>query len=457
MSRPMKRLWRRLGAVGEAPVPAPKDVKRRVNAMLNEDPSERRLYMKQRTRLALALGAAVLALSTMAVAVATHLDVLEAFFEGDTSPAKGLVDDQPRTASDGSFRLTVTSSVSDENDTYMLLQVDALNEQAAATLLRDDFVNMDTFHIAPLKDGEHARAEGPDEGALGSWSMGEQRQLRTDTTRVWDVDVTRPGPTDTIRVWLEVMGKEHAVDVPVVPVQSVEVTIGAEGRGTATLENAEGGMLRVEQVALSPFTCQVAITREKGEPEGAPLVLFRMADGTLRSQSQMMKEISGHVKGEGGRTGYVWNYRFHQVQDMSRIRGLVVFGKEYPLDGGAARAVTDDGALQPFRLPLQEGLAEDLGYAIGVRGLCQGLGADCRWDGASRTVTCRYRDVTIVLTPGSKTALVNGEPVEMQAAPVVREGALVACPDLFDDYWSIYSLAAFGGDWSQRVCWVVTP
>lgn len=460
MKQRMKKLWREIGATGEPPMPAVADVKRRVNAALNEDPSERRLYMKQKVRLALVVAAAVLALSSVAVAVASHLDVLEAFFEGGTSAAERLVDAKPRTASDENYTLTVVSSVSDENDTYMLVQVEAKNPQAAETLMSDKFVDMDTFHIAPLKDGEYARAvkEGTTESMGVGWGMGEEGELRTDTIRVWSVDVRRPAPTDVIRIWLDVMGKEHAVDVPVAPAESIDLTIGAQGMGVPTLDNAQGGALRVESVTLSPFTCKVEISREKDEPLADSLILFRMEDGTLRGRGEMMTETSGYSTEKDGRAGFVTYYRFRQVQDLGKIRALVVFGKEYPLDGGAPTEVADDGALQPVRLPLQETLDPELGgYAIGVRGLCDALGASCQWDAQARTTACTYQGVTIVLTPGSNTVLVDGKAVEIQEAPIIRDGSLISSIDVFEEWWKFDIFAALDENRDGRVCWIVTP
>ncbi len=48
-----------------------------------------------------------------------------------------------------------------------------------------------------------------------------------------------------------------------------------------------------------------------------------------------------------------------------------------------------------------------------------------------------YRGVTITLTPGSTTALVDGQPVEMLEAPAAQDGKLAACYAVFEDAWQV--------------------
>ena len=77
--------------------------------------------------------------------MAAHWDVLNAFFQGDTSPAEELVDREVRTVSDKDYTLTVESSVSDGETAYLVARVEARNEAAVAVLHTEDFFNMDTL------------------------------------------------------------------------------------------------------------------------------------------------------------------------------------------------------------------------------------------------------------------------------------------------------------------------
>lgn len=56
---------------------------------------------------------------------------------------------------------------------------------------------------------------------------------------------------------------------------------------------------------------------------------------------------------------------------------------------------------------------------VPVAALTRALGADVKWDGATRTVTITKGETIIVLTIGSTTALVNGQEVELAEAAAI--------------------------------------
>ena len=147
--------------------------------------------------------------------------------------------------------------------------------------------------------------------------------------------------------------------------------------------------------------------------------------------------------------------------DLSRLDAVVFNGMAYPLDGGAPEAVEIDPALYPFQIPLMEPLSESSGYSVPVRALCEGLGVECIWDNEAQTAAMTYRGVTIVLTPGSTTALVNGQPVEMEEAPAVQDGKLAAEHQIFTDAWQLAMSVAYDSwppaDGTQIVAWLVIP
>ena len=70
----------------------------------------------------------------------------------------------------------------------------------------------------------------------------------------------------------------------------------------------------------------------------------------------------------------------------------------------------------------------------------------------------RYHGSTVILTPGSRTALINGAEVELRVAPGIREGKL--CVDSFlSQVWGfdiISPISSPGADGSY-LFWLVTP
>ena len=148
------------------------------------------------------------------------------------------------------------------------------------------------------------------------------------------------------------------------------------------------------------------------------------------------------------------------ILDFSQVDAVVFNGVAYPLDGGRPEKVEVDPALYPFQLPLMESLGDGGGHGVPVRALCEGLGVECIWDNEAQTATMTYRGVTIVLTPGSTTALVNGQPVEMYDAPAVQDGKLATECQVFMDAWQLDMSAAYedgNAEDAQRVAWLVIP
>lgn len=453
----LNRLWDALTPLpGGCPMPEAKQIKRRVRAALDADPEERRLYMKQRMRFAVSLAAALVLLGGSALAVAGNWNVLNAFFEGDTSAAQGLVDEQARSVSDGSFTLTVSSSASDGQTAYLLATVTGETPEAVETLMAEDFENMDTWNYDCIEtETDDPPAESGGAIMISNLGAGEEEQLRTENSRTWALDMGVTEQTTAIQLWLGVMGREWTLEIPLSQVQSVTVDVHASGEGVPTVFNASGGTLTVEQVTLSPFTCSFRVSWWK---ESEPLVFFRMADGSLRTTGQMMHFTDGDRIGES-EDGYLfdWNYEFHQVQDLEQIRGIILFGREYPLDGSEPFDVTVDEKLYPFQIPLMDRLSVDSGYGVPVRALCEGLGGTCVWDNATKTAVCTYRDVTVALTLGSGTALVNGEPVALENPPANQDGSLAVNCGVFLDAWQIQMAAVADESGSEHVAWVVTP
>ena len=56
---------------------------------------------------------------------------------------------------------------------------------------------------------------------------------------------------------------------------------------------------------------------------------------------------------------------------------------------------------------------------VGFRAIAEALGAEVVWDETSQTVTAVKDDITIVLTIGSDTAYINGEPIALLSAPEI--------------------------------------
>ena len=456
----MQALWDDVVPLGgTCPQADPAAVKRRVNAALNAVPSERRTYMRQKIRLAAAAAAVVGLLAGTALAAAGQWNVLDFFYEGDTSPAVNYVNNQVYSVSDDNYTLSVTSSVADTRSAYLLVTVEAKTDVAKATLMADDFENISTFDLYTLS-GDTANPEA----ALCGFGYGEDELLRTGSSRSYGMSTHEMGPAYALRLRAGFMEDGLYVDIPLTSVKPLSLEINAEGTSFGTTHNVKGGAsLTLDSISLSPLSLHMEYSYPAGGGEAEPLLLFRKTDGTLLSWGQVVGTSGGmFATGEedSGTAFISADYRLRSVRDLSRLDAVIFNGMAYPLDGGAPEAVEIAPALYPFQIPLMEPLSESSGYSVPVRALCEGLGVECIWDNEAQTAAMTYRGVTIVLTPGSTTALVNGQPVEMYDAPAVQDGKLAAECQVFMDAWQLDMSAAYedgNAEDAQRVAWLVIP
>lgn len=450
----------------------PAAVKRRVNAALNAVPSEKRAYMRQKIRFAAAVAAIAALLAGSALAVAGQWNVLDFFYEGDPAPAVEYVNNQAYSVSDDNYTLSVTSSVADTRSAYLLVTIESKNDAATAALIADDFENMDTFSVRVLEDesakpeptpiGDGPAVEIPVAGGVG---YGEEPLLRTAHSRTYSMNVHELNvAVYAVQLRLNLMEEGLYVEIPLEPVEPIAMEIRADGISFSTSNNAKGGAsLTLASISLSPLSLHMEYSYPAGGGEAEPLLLFRKTDGTLLSWGQVVGAPGGSSSSheESGTVFVSADCPLRSVLDLSQLDAVVFNGMAYPLDGGRPEPVEVDPALYPFQIPLMGRLPEGGGYSVPVRALCEGLGVNCVWDNEAQTAAMTYRGITIVLTPGSKTALVDGQPVEMDEAPAVQGGKLTADSQIFEDTWQLVMSVIYNSwppsDGTQVVAWLVVP
>lgn len=468
----MQELWDGAVPVGvPCPQADPAAVKRRVNAALNAVPSERRAYMRHKIRFAAAAAAIAALLAGSALAVASRWNVLDFYFEGDNTPVEDYVSHETYSIRDDNYTLSVISSVADTSSAYLLVTIDAKNDAAAAALMADDFENIDTFSVRVLAD-EAAKPEPTPTGngpavempVAGGFSYGEKEALRTETSRTYSMRVDElNAAVYAVQLRLGLMEEGSYVEIPVELVEPVTVEVNAEGTGSGTFDHIEGGApVTLETVSLSPLSIQMEYSFADADGDAFPLLFFRMTDGSLCGWGQIVGDnLLGPTSwNDRGTIHCDYAHPLRSVLELSQVDAVVFNGMAYPLDGGRPEPVEIDPALYPFQIPLMDRLSEGGGYSVPVRALCEGLGVDCVWSNEAQTAAMTYRGVTIILTPGSTTALVDGQPVEMLEAPAVQDGKLAACYAVFEDAWQVSMSAAYDNwpsDNAQRVAWLVIP
>lgn len=457
MKKRLQELWDEVTTNrGSCTQPEVKKVRQQVDAALNGGP---RAVSHRTLRLAIIVAAAVLLLTGAAAAsVVLELpghNALSAFFWGENpDSAIAMMSITPVSVEDDNYTMTVTSSLADGNKLYFTLIIEAKNDEAWEQLEHTGSAELLSFRIP----GSHGYGFGGD-------GVPAEGVMRIDVSAAW-----RAGKSASAR--LNLMEKDLWLNFPVKPVRSITLKVDADCQGVGGSGYAAGGPVTVDRVEISPLSYTLRYTASQIHTYPAPYFLFQ--DGTILTMGQM--RASGPSGGSDyglfdqypGRQKLSW--QFGSVQDLSLMEAIVLGGTAYPLDGGKPYEVDVSAIPQPFVIPLGEQTPEG-DWFIPLFALCDGLGADCRWNEAAGVVVASFRDTTLIFTVGDQAAQVDGpwswNPSEADAAPVYQDGELwVDAATLLRTVWSIELNAAIkdwdSAQWAEDgsaifTSWVVNP
>ena len=369
---------------------------------------------RRRWKAAAAAVAAAM-LMTGAAFAAYQTGVLDLFFHGDTDSLEPYVQTTIPSAENENYRLTVDSSLYDGQNLYLVMTVEALNEQAVSDLESQQLASPYSlcWDLTALSSDSSDPVH----------SMGVQElPARTDTSRTWQIDLNfkrfRGKQDCPVLLWLDFMGPESAVSIPL---DAMLEPIRLTPNEPVTIDTITGQQAILREFTLSATSysldLQIEGLPEHARPQTYSVPLFlRMKDGTVLTRAQLLSPSGGQ--------------QFRTVLDLSQVASVIYGYTEFPTDGSAPFPAQLDARLYPFRTEIIpepfHGTARS--YIADAASLCRGLGADFSWDPVSRSLTAVYRGVTLELTAGSSTALIDGVPSVMETVQYDPSGQAVSVP-----------------------------
>ena len=371
----------------------------------------------RRWKTAAAAAAAAILMTGAAFAAAYQAGVLDLFFQGDTGSLEPYVQTTIPSAEHEGYRLTVDNSLYDGQNLYILMTVEALNQQAASELEHLRIASPHTICWALASPGSSDTAQ------ITAHSMGVQElPARTDASRTWQVDLNFDGfmgkQDRPLLLWLDFMGEDHAVSIPL---DTMLEPIHLTPNEPVTIDTITG-----QQAILKEFTLSATSYSLELQVEGLPAhtrpqtytvpLFLRMKDGSVLTRAQLLSPSGGQ--------------QFRTVLDLSQVASVIYGYTEFPTDGSAPRPAQLDARLYPFRTEIipEPFYGTARSYIADAAVLCRGLGADCSWDPVSRSLTAVYRGTTLELTAGSSTALIDGVPYVMETVQYDPSGQAVSVP-----------------------------
>lgn len=395
-----------------------RDISRRVDRMLDEDPTERRVLMKRTYKKALCAALIAAVLLTGALAAASRLNLLRGWLSDD-GIGELVVNTDKRSIENGDLRLTLEESLADETLTYIAYSLTALTDEGQAILdgLRPDEGITQTSSspiVAPAYDDTRdALVELHTDGSTRVTNRGDKvSSIQTQT-----IPSNQPG-TLLYRsyflgqggVYLTLDGADGQLDVPqTVNAQSAEIEF--EFPTKVPLPNGEEATfysLRLTSLGYALDAQAWFADSRKRQFELEYMLHLLMQDGSIRTMTQLAVDNS-YTGGLG---------RWNEVLDLKTVEAVILHDTAYYLDGRDP---------QPYQLPAEYGVVritpaplyaipypqndEMQDFMLGgypARDLLEPLGGTVDWDADTQTAVLTLDGYSCTVTVGSPTLQYGG-------------------------------------------------
>lgn len=389
---------------------APQLDAKRIMAKINEKakglPSERK-WKRRPVKLCLA-ATILICLGSITAFAAVNSDWLDRFFRGDIGSLEAQVKEIGEFVSNDDYRLTLDQVLVDPYNFMIVGSLEALSENGEKHMNdpEDRYGWLDAVQLSPVADSTK----------LASYVKGplEKRSNGTaENKRYFIIRGDAMGNPQEAELRLYLLGKEgqgqQSISVPMdISVETAKV--GIDGQGVQ-----DGVAYRVDYLDFSSIGMRTVVERASSPAEGVevprPEMIFRMKDGSLWSQSQLMRRYGGDsvepVPQGGGAVRIVENHLFREPVDLKEFQAVIVNGREYSMNGtGESKAVSVDQSYHHFAIsPV---VVNGAYGGIPVEELCRKLGAELDWNKKSGEVNIRYREIELKCTLGSEAVIRNG-------------------------------------------------
>lgn len=363
----------------ETPAISVRDVRRRVNQTLDEDPAERRRHMKQVFKKGVCAALIAASLITGAFA-ASQMDFWHEWFANGTGDLD--INTEKQSIDNGDLRLTLEQSLSDGDRTMIVYSLTALTDQGRKALDKQQ------NGTVSLTGTQHCTQVDFDE-------------QNTAETHFYGYNAICQVPEAPLILHLE--GTADTISVPTA--QNTESMSIALHDAQVTLLN--GDVYTLHTIELSPLSYRIDITVDMRSvsyynTDLEHHLFFAMKDGSVRTTSQygIERALWDHNQLTGG-----WN----TVLDLSEIEGIIIGQTEYFVNGRPPAAASIPENLKMIQAPE---IYQDDFSGTALRPLIEQLGGTVSYDDRTQSATVHYRGVTCIYTNGQSAVMRNGVNVD---------------------------------------------
>lgn len=366
-------------------------------------------------------------------AAAMGNDYFNSVFEGDTSYLADFIKTEKRSVEDDRFKLTLEQYLVAENHAMLVCSFEAKTEDAKAEMNEVDergnstFSGMDFLNFGPT-DYDKSYLQSASSRRLGGG------EFDTENKRYYILQ------SDSIDNEEKIDFKLSTDRIKDAPKIIVPMDYNME---TKILDLSNGISVEYNPISIEvtvPVTNKVNDCNWRGW--NGYYFYFRMKNGEIKTFNQLYEE-----SGEDGEYDENDNQISNTILAWARgiiepdeIKSIIVNDTEYLVDNpSASKSVTIDEHLKPFVI---DAYVKDHLW-IPLRELCDGLGAEIKWNDKTKTAKFTYRSSVYELTAGKAGMVMNGEECDFGNEPAFIDGqGRLIVPPYFNGYNNYTYIAA---------------
>lgn len=344
-----------------------------------------------------------------------YANTVLAYFNGDTTLIESDVQAVNKVQKQGEYMLNVDSILSDAHNTVIGLTIEALTDDAVTVLTNERF---------RLEDVLRFDSENPGGNVFVNYTAVPTEA--DSSKRSFSVHLAGVGAPNTLRLFLDGSPDEDAI---VLTLDKQIESLSVVAVPTSEISNY---FIRSCELNATGLTLEVVFEN----PVKADKIVefcFRMADGSLKTLSQLCGEATGmNTRNTALVTGvqentYLYTATFHTLIDPLQISGILMNGMEYSfLDPDYVVPAEVPATMRPFLTPFVE--INDVFYFFAYD-VCEHIDASIEKHGEQYTI--RYLDKTLSFTPEDKAATLNGELYDLDYPATYKNNDLCLPGDCF--------------------------
>lgn len=352
-------------------------------------------------------------------AAAMGNEYFDSVFDGDTSYLADFVKTEKKSVEDDRFKLTLEQYLVAENQAMIIYSFEAKTDDAVAELNdRLTFWDMDTIMFGPT---DYKKAYCGGYGGLGTVG----KELNTERKIYGCIASDRIKNEEKIDFYLstdKIKGSPKII-IPMDYNMETKTMIC----GDVTVKYNPISIIVTSPASGDAENCDFCYYRKNN-------IYFRVKNGEIKTFNQLFDESGGHTNFDeaGNDKSYDLRAWAREIIKLDEIKSIIINDIEYPVnDTSKPKPVTIDDHLKPFII---DAYVQDHLW-IPLRALCDGLGAEIKWDNDTKTASFNYRGSNYSFTVGKPGLVMNGEECDFgKEAPFIDEFGRMIVPPNFDGY-----------------------